>query len=170
MRRCPLFARLRPVYPQKQTFPCLGWTSACDPTRTLCVSQYHYTRKDHEPSEEEKRRRGTRRSFHDLTFVQWLARRYGRWKSGLPRRRHDQWRKVCDQQERLLLDYVGKLESVQADMAAICDKIGIPRLHVPHVNPTRHAHHTKYYDDRSRRMVQEIYERDIEGFGYSFGD
>ncbi len=28
---CPVFSELRPLFPQQQTFPCLGWTSAYDP-------------------------------------------------------------------------------------------------------------------------------------------
>ena len=136
-----------------------------------CVSQYHFTRTDHEPSEEDKRRRDTRRRFHDLSFDRWIRRRYLRWREYPWRRRpYDQLRKIVDREGNILVDFIGRLEAVQEGMDKICDRIGIPRLDVPRVNPTRHGHYTEYYDARSRRIVEKIYAPDIEAFGYRFGD
>jgi hypothetical protein len=41
---------------------------------------------------------------------------------------------------------------------------------VPHHNKSERTHYADYYDDESRALVQQIYARDIELFGYRFDE
>lgn len=70
----------------------------------------------------------------------------------------------------LKVDFVIRLENLERDFGIVCDKIGIPQQKLSHHNVSKHKHYTEYYDNESREIIEEKYGKDIEYFGYKFGD
>jgi hypothetical protein len=67
----------------------------------------------------------------------------------------------------LLVDEIGRYETLRADFARICRHVGIEPL-LPHLNRSHHRDYRTYYTERTRALVAEHFRKDIELFGYTF--
>lgn len=78
---------------------------------------------------------------------------------------------VCDPEGWVMADFVGRFENLREDFKIVAEKIGVPRLELPHrlKSQSRQGRdYTEFYDDRLRELVHDRYREDIERFGYSF--
>lgn len=66
-------------------------------------------------------------------------------------------------------DFVMRFEFLDEDWSKVCDKLGIEGT-LPHINKSKHKHYTEYYNDKTRKMIGDLFVRDIEYFGYKFGE
>jgi|SRR5687767_929551 len=86
-------------------------------------------------------------------------------------KRHVQWEPqykfIYDEKEKLMVDYVGRLETINEDVVYILNKIGVHGK-MEHANATKHKHYSEYYDIESKMMVEDLYEEDIGLLGYTF--
>lgn len=74
---------------------------------------------------------------------------------------------ISDENEAVLLDFVGRYENLKSDWKTICNKIKIP-AELPRINTTNHRHYSEYYSKKTESIVAEWYKKDIKKFGYKF--
>jgi len=73
--------------------------------------------------------------------------------------------------EKIAVDYIGKYESLKNDFNFICMKLGIPNeVDLPKFRAEHREnkkHFSKYYDSKTKEIVKNHYQKEIEMFGYS---
>ena len=105
---------------------------------------------------------------------------------------------LYDVEDRLLVDFVGRFETLATDFATATERMGLGRLELPHKNKSdnlslflrgprsfatrmlkstfrsrkedRRGHYSQYFTPALREKVGEFYERDVRLFGYTFED
>jgi hypothetical protein len=101
---------------------------------------------------------------------------------------------LFDENGKQLVDYIGRFEELQSGFDHVCGELGISPTALPYVNKTGaetdylhtlkklvkrlspfHGYfalkgdYTVYYDSESRRLVANLYAKEIEAFKYVFG-
>lgn len=84
----------------------------------------------------------------------------------IPRRDAYQLNMLCDRDGEMLMDFVGKVETLDSDWGNICSRLNFPQQALPHRNITRHRPYADYYSPELRALVARHWKREIELFGY----
>ena len=116
------------------------------------VSYYHYIRQN--------RKHWQHAEVAPLSFAQYVE-----WRVVHDRLLQSDF--VVDDDRKLMVDSIARVESLDRDAVAIFDRIGV-ETRLPHRNRSRHDDYRAYYDDRTRALVAEHWAEDVERFGYSF--
>lgn len=74
---------------------------------------------------------------------------------------------LCDEQDDIIVDYVGKFENLQNDFNHCCDRIGIEQLDLIKHGATRHRSFKDIYTPAMREIVKAHSGKDIERFNYA---
>ncbi len=75
---------------------------------------------------------------------------------------------LIDQDGRLAMDFVGRVENMEHDYRHICEHLKLATQPLEKVNSSRHRPYVDYYNPQLRDLVAEKYRQDIEMFGYRF--
>ena len=74
---------------------------------------------------------------------------------------------LTDESGVLLVDFIGRFESLQEDFHHICSTLKL-KLKLPHLNSTDHKPYRIYYNNVTRKLVETTFEKDISTFNYNF--
>jgi hypothetical protein len=78
-----------------------------------------------------------------------------------------QLRFIADDDNKVIVDFVGRFETLARDFAAVCAKIGVDGPALGHVNSTEHRPWQECYTPAMFDLVRDISRVDIEAFGYA---
>jgi hypothetical protein len=78
-----------------------------------------------------------------------------------------QYRWIVDKNDKIIIDYIGKVETIQEDYEYIRKKIGIGE-NLKHVNKGNPKDYRQAYTEEMKHIVEEVYREDIDRFHYSF--
>jgi Sulfotransferase family len=76
---------------------------------------------------------------------------------------------LVDEDDGVMVDFIGRFEKLQDDFDEIMQRISLPKIELPRLNMSSHAFYTDYYSDAMAEEVGRLYARDIAAFGYRFG-
>lgn len=66
------------------------------------------------------------------------------------------------------VDFIGRFENLQKDYDTLCHQLNIPIQILPIHNKSQHNYYRKYYDDETKKIIEQIYHVDISRFNYTF--
>lgn len=69
---------------------------------------------------------------------------------------------------RFVFDFIGKLENIQEDWSKISERIDCPPKLSMLNTSRRKRDYRPYYDEVSKAVVEQIYQRELEDFDYEF--
>lgn len=75
---------------------------------------------------------------------------------------------LCDERGNLLVDYVGRYESLDADLAYVAKRTALRFGNLPRYNESRREHYRTYYDATSQAIIAAHFQQDIILFDYAF--
>lgn len=94
---------------------------------------------------------------------------YARWRADTPPLYY-QRNYIVDEKDDVLVDYIGRFETLVDDFSEVCRRIGV-RNELQQVNVTLNRagrDYRTYYTDTTAELIRRTYERDIMFFNYHF--
>jgi len=74
---------------------------------------------------------------------------------------------ICDLMGNVLVDFVGRFENLEDDIKLLSKKLN-KELELEHYNFNNKKHYTEVYTQVMIDIVSEVYQKDIDIFGYNF--
>lgn len=97
-------------------------------------------------------------------YLEWVTHTPNPYPKGATKFQKDM---VADDHGNLIVDFVGRYETLVQDFQHVCQVLQINAA-LPHLNRTGHRDYRAYYTEKTQNMVAEHFREDIELFGYTF--
>lgn len=100
-------------------------------------------------------------------FVEWIKYSSSTCVHPAPHVNQLDW--LVDQNGDILVDFIGKFETLNEDWKYIAEKLQLHRP-LPHLNENtnKNSHYTEYYNDKTKNIIQNKFATDINYFEYEF--
>lgn len=102
---------------------------------------------------------------HELTKSFGSFEKYLEWR--VNEDLHLQKEFVTNDDGEIILDFVGKMETLNNDFKIICESLSLPQVILPHANKSNRQSSDQYYTSYSSSLIEKYFAEDIELFGYS---
>ena len=79
-----------------------------------------------------------------------------------------QYKFIYDSKDRLLVNFIGRFESLEEDYLYICKQLSIKDIPLPHMLKSNRSDYKEYYNDKLISLVYDRYAKDIRLFKYNF--
>ena len=66
------------------------------------------------------------------------------------------------------VNFIGRMENFNEDLIYILRTLHLTHIDIPHKNLSGHQHYSKYYTERTRKIIAKKYKEDIAAFKYRF--
>lgn len=119
------------------------------------VSLYHFMMKDQHHHQHGKIKKMG--NFKD--YIKWRVENEVRYQTDF----------LLNHNGKLVVDYVGRLETIEEDFNWLCQKLNL-NASLPHQNQSQHKKYLELYDEESKQLVEDAFQKDIKLLGYSFDD
>jgi hypothetical protein len=125
------------------------------------VSLYEYRRKKNK----------TQIAKREISFEEWVNKTIGEDQDSFfydnPKSFQPQVEWLKNSEDQILIDYIGKFESLNEDFEKIRTIVGV-EAQLPHLNASSRAPYQSYYSNKTREAVSRWFGEDIEHFKYKF--
>lgn len=75
---------------------------------------------------------------------------------------------VCDKNQKIIVNFVGKLENIEDDWNYICQETGLISVPLPHQNKSNRRKYQDYYNEETKDIIAKRFEWSINQFNYTF--
>jgi hypothetical protein len=97
-------------------------------------------------------------------YLQWVINTKNPFPKGATKLQKDI---ITDSTGKLIVDFVGRYETLEADFSTICQVLNLQAT-LPYLNQSKHQDYQSYYNEKTRKLVEEHFQEDIALFGYTF--
>lgn len=71
---------------------------------------------------------------------------------------------ICDQDGKIIVDFVGRFENLTEDWDFVCNKVLGQSSPLPHKNKTNRRSTDSYYTEEQKKRVYKLYKTDFDNF------
>ncbi|MGI9368523.1 MAG: sulfotransferase family 2 domain-containing protein [Ruegeria sp.] len=68
------------------------------------------------------------------------------------------------------LDFLGRFETFEKDLGVVLQEIGSRRMFFKHRKKSKRRDYREYFSAETSKAIGEVYNRDLQNFGYEFND